>query len=296
MSKMFLSVLKKNQFLIGSKTVALLIITFSLTSCSKDGETTYPQFNKEIVQLPTHQLTAHKSSSNSTYLVILESGLGDDHSIWNSHHLAEKIAQKSDVVMYDRANYGESDSGPNPRNIDQLRIELEYVINHFSNGRKVILIGHSLGGLIIRDYAIKNPTKTAGLLFVDPTHEQYNNPTQELEDYMYTLFSQNFGSNFGGTLEIQQLIEDLQYTSSLPNLPDVPMIVLTSMKHDENNNNSDATYNLTREDWYNAHETLGNSISDFTHIGTTNSGHYIMTEESNLFLENFDLLFSKINN
>lgn len=295
MLKTFQSTIKKNRFASIFKIAAALIISITFGSCSKDNNNTYPDFSQEIVSLSTHQLTAYKSFHNSNYLVILESGLGDNHSIWNTHRLAEKIAQKSDVVLYDRAGYGNSGSGINPRNINQLRLELESIVNHFSNGRKVILIGHSLGGLIIRDFAIKNPTKTAGLLFIDPTHEQYNNPTQELEDELFSIFNSNFGPNFGGTLEVQQLIEDLQYCSNLPVLPDVPTIVLTSMKHDSTNNYSDAIYNSTREVWFQSHETLGNNLTDFTHIGTVKSGHYIMREEPTLFLNNFNLLLSKLN-
>ncbi len=70
------------------------------------------------------------------------------------------------MVIYDRAGIGKSETGPNPRNIERLSAELDSVINNF----KVILVGHSLGGLIIRDYAIKNPEKTGTMLFVDPTH------------------------------------------------------------------------------------------------------------------------------
>jgi pimeloyl-ACP methyl ester carboxylesterase len=55
--------------------------------------------------------------------------------------------------------------------INKLRSELEIVIDLFSNGTKVILIGHSLGGMIIRDFAIKTPSKIAALRFVDASHE-----------------------------------------------------------------------------------------------------------------------------
>jgi pimeloyl-ACP methyl ester carboxylesterase len=190
--------------------------------------------------------------------------------------------------MYDRAGYGQSENGPGPRNIDRLRSELDSVINKFSNGRKVILIGHSLGGMIIRDYAVKNPFKTAALLFIDPSHEFYNHPSQAEEDMLYDASKNANGANFGGTLEAREFIEDLQYVSTLASLPNVPVIVLTSMQLDATHSSSD------KQIWYNAHELLKNGVTDFTHIATTNSGHYIMIDEPTLVIDNFKLLISKL--
>jgi len=274
--------------------LSLLIGLACLSSCDKNDDKLNVSFNENSVQLSTHKLETYNVETNSKYLIIFESGLGDDHSVWQSNNVAEKISKKMDVVLYDRGGYGKSTVDNNPRNIERLRSELEQVIDKYANGRKVILVGHSLGGLIIRDYAIKNPGRIAGLLFVDPSHENYNQPSQSVEDLIYNSFSSSYGVNFGGTKEVRELIEDFAYTSLLPNLPNVPVIVLTSMKQDQANKTSDETYNKTREDWYNAHDQLKNGVTDFTHIQTTKSGHYIMKEEPDLIVNNIDLLIARI--
>ena len=256
-------------------------------SCKKKNDTT-PAFTETKIDLTTHKLMSFSTIKNSKYLVVFESGLGNDHSVWSNSTVAAQISSNTDVLMYDRAGYGQSENGPNPRNIERLRSELESVINKFSNGRKVILIGHSLGGMIIRDYAIKNPLKTAALLFIDPSHEFYNHPSQADEDMLYEASQNASGANFGGTLEVREFIEDLQYTSTLPNLPNVPVIVLTSMKGDATHSSSDM------QTWYNAHELLKNGVTDFTHIATIKSGHFIMVDEPNLVIDNFRLLISKL--
>lgn len=271
-----------------TKIAISIIISFFYSSCSKDENQSSPTFTESQISLSTHKLTAYSIIQNSKYLVVFEAGLGDDHSVWNEKKLPTQIYSKSDVVVYDRAGYGKSEVGPNPRNIGRLRSELESVINQFSRGRKVILIGHSLGGMIIRDYAIKNPTKIAGLLFIDPSHENYNQPTQADEDFIYNYFNSNYGAIFGGTLEARELIENSQYTSTLPNLPNIPVIVISSMKVDTDHSISD------RQLWFGAHETLKNGVTDFIHIATTNSGHYIMNDEPNLVINNFNLLLSKL--
>lgn len=273
--------------------ISLLVSLLLVTSCSKDKDEKN-SFNEDFVEFSTHRLKTYSVETNSNYLIVFESGLGDDHSVWQTENVAENIGNKMDVVIYDRGGYGKSTIDNNPRNIDRLRTELESVIDKYSNDRKVILVGHSLGGLIIRDYAIKNPNKIAALLFVDPSHEYYNQPSQEVEDLIFNTFTDAYGSKFGGTKEVKELIEDFAYSSSLPNLPNVPVVVLTSMKNDKANTTADQTYNKTRQDWYKAHELLKNGITDFTHIQTTNSGHYIMKEEPNLVIDNLNLLISKL--
>lgn len=262
-------------------------ILMLFASCSKD-DVQEIKFIESKVTFPTHNLSAYSILKNSNYLVVFESGLGDSHSVWNEKNIPLKIHTKVDVVTYDRAGYENSEVGPSPRNIDRLRSELENVVNQFSNGRKVILIGHSLGGMIIRDYAIKNPTKIAGLMFIDPSHEHYNQPTQSDEDLIFNFFNSDYGATFGGTLEARELIEDSQYTSSLPNLPNIPVVVISSMKLDAEHSASD------RQLWFDAHEMLKNGVTDFTHITTINSGHYIMNDEPNLVITNFNLLLSKL--
>ena len=268
------------------KIVLMALATILLvTSCKNANEAT-PAFTETRINLTTHKLASFSAIQNTRYLVVFESGLGNDHTVWNA--VASKINRDFDVLMYDRAGYGESENGPTPRDIARLRGELESVINKFSNGRKVILIGHSLGGLIIRDYAIKNPLKTAALLFVDPSHEFYNRPSQDQEDALFEASKNANGANFGGTLEAREFIEDLQYTSTLPSLPNVPVIVLTSMQVDANQSSSD------KQIWYQAHELLKNDITDFTHITTTKSGHFIMIDEPSLIIDNFKSLISKL--
>jgi pimeloyl-ACP methyl ester carboxylesterase len=260
----------------------------SLVASCKNTNDPNPVFTETKISLITHKLYSFSVIKKSKYLVVFESGLGDNHEVWTKKAVASQISNESDVLLYDRAGYGQSENGPGQRNIERLRSELDSLINQFSNGRKVILIGHSLGGMIIRDYAVKNPLKTAALLFVDPSHEFYNKPSQAEEDMLYEATKNANGANYGGTQEARELIEDLQYVSKLPSLPNVPVIVLTSMQVDAGNSAS------ARQTWYDAHELLKNGVTDFTHIATAKSGHHIMIDEPALIIENFRLLISKL--
>ncbi len=274
-----------------------LFISFCVVSCSNDSTTATQPYTETDVDLGTHKLRTYQVQHQSKYLVVFESGLGDGHLAWNPSGTAAEInelaqAVGSDILLYDRAGYGNSGISHTARNIDRLRSELEQIIQQKAQGRKVILVGHSLGGMIIRDYAIKNPTKVAALLFVDSMHEGYNNPA--VEDYIYQAMYTQFGVDFGGTLEARELAEDIAYGALLPQLPNVPVVALTSMKDDATSEQSDLLNGASRQQWYQAHEQLGNGLSDFTHIATVNSGHYIQLEEPELVIENILLLLSKL--
>lgn len=268
------------------KLFAFLTVLFILVSCKKD-KSPEVSFNESTLQLSTHNLATYSIGLNSKYLVVFESGLGNDHSIWQARGVAEEIGAKTDVVIYDRAGYGKSTIDHTARDINRLRIELQSVVDKYANGRKVILVGHSLGGMVIRDFAIKNPGMVAALLFVDPSHESILRLTQEAEDILYNSINSSNGTDFGGTKETRQLIEDAQYMATLPNLPDVPVVVLTGMKSDPGSMGN-------TQDLYKAHELLKSGVTDFTHIQDTNSGHFIMIDNPGLIIERFKLLISKL--
>lgn len=273
--------------------LTFIIYALFFVSCSDDDKKDSPEYPGTQIDLGTHKLMTYNVSKQSKYLVVFESGLGNDHRSWYSTGKSSEILSisdflDSDVLLYDRAGYGKSESDTEPRNISKLSSELEKVIDKFANNRKVVLVGHSLGGLIIRDFAIKNHEKVAGLVFVDASHEKYNHYSQSQIDSFYNTFKADYGANSGIALETLQLIPDFKYMEGLPNLPDVPVIAITSMKIDAEHDSAD------RQLWYDSNESLKAGVKDFTHIKTTKSGHFIQLDEPELVLGNIRLLLSKL--
>jgi len=268
----------------------ITIVAVALVSCHK--KDIAPEYPGTVVDLGTYKLMAYSASKQSKYLVVFESGLGNDHTAWYSTGKSTEILSIStfldaNVLLYDRAGYGKSGINTEPATINNLTKELEAVVDKFANGRKVLLVGHSLGGFIIRDYAIKNPKKVAGLVFVDTSHEKYGRPSQGLIDSSYIAFKTAYGANSGIASETLQLTEDFKYMEGLPHLPDVPVIAITSMKIEANHTAADMQLR------YQAVESLKVGLKDFTHITTLKSGHFIQLEEPELVLGNIKLLLSK---
>jgi len=273
------------------KKLLWLAIPLVVMSCKKDPVKRDLYVNGKV-SIGSYSLSTYNiPKSNAKYLAVFETGLGDYSKIWIDSKVPDSIQANLDVVLYDRAGYNTSTAAPAPRDVNKMRGDLEQIVNKFANGRKVIFVAHSLSGYIVRDYAIKNPAKVAAILFVDPSHEMYNGlMDQPLEDLIYNSFKNLYGANFGGTMEARELIEDAQYMSALPNLPNIPVTVLTSMKIDASQGQDAADRQL----WYTAHEALKTGLTDFSHFTTTTSGHYIMKTEPEFVISKLRALVTKL--
>jgi pimeloyl-ACP methyl ester carboxylesterase len=107
--------------------------------------------------------------------VVLDAGLGDDGLIWSG--VQPELAKTTRVCSYDRPGFGWSDALPPPRDADRIAGELHALLSAAKIEGPIVLMGHSLAGIYIRDYAARYPTDVAGLIFVDAsTPAQDQNP------------------------------------------------------------------------------------------------------------------------
>jgi pimeloyl-ACP methyl ester carboxylesterase len=97
--------------------------------------------------------------------IVLEAGGGNDGMTWVG--IQPKLALHTQVCSYDRAGTGWSDSGPSPRDADHVATDLHGLLASAHIHTPVVLMGHSMGGLFIRDYAAHYPAEVAGLVFED---------------------------------------------------------------------------------------------------------------------------------
>lgn len=100
-------------------------------------------------------------------VALLESGLGS--GAWSWRTVQPQMAKMTRVCSYDRAGYGASDEAKDSRDIDALAADLAVVAKAVGQGKPVVLVGHSLGGPIVRQFAYHHPRMVAGLVLVDPS-------------------------------------------------------------------------------------------------------------------------------
>jgi pimeloyl-ACP methyl ester carboxylesterase len=109
------------------------------------------------------------SAGTGSPTIVLEAGLGDTAESWG--RVFPAIANFSRVVAYDRAGSGGSDAGPGPRSYAQIANELHTALQRAGIPPPYVLVGHSLGGALIRGYQHLFPAEVVGMVFVDPVTE-----------------------------------------------------------------------------------------------------------------------------
>jgi pimeloyl-ACP methyl ester carboxylesterase len=206
-------------------------------------------------------LALHQSGTGGPAVVVVPGAglIGLDYL--NIHNLASEFTTS---LLYDRAGTGWSDPIELPRTAAEVTDELQRLLRAAGVPAPYLLVGHSLGGFYVRRYAQRFPGEVAGLLLLDPGHEDYyaHMPKKTLFTrlrngvallHLFMHFKQFYRGQFGRMFaEWPDSIRDLlieyhlgSWRKSLQerknedklfdevrhggDLPDVPLIVLTAM-------------------------------------------------------------------
>jgi pimeloyl-ACP methyl ester carboxylesterase len=102
--------------------------------------------------------------------VVLESGLLHGAQDWVL--VQPEVSKFTRVCSYDRAGYGWSQYRSGPRTSTEIAQELAAALEAAGERPPHILVGHSLGGILVRRFAVLYPGKVAGMVLVDSSHEQ----------------------------------------------------------------------------------------------------------------------------
>ena len=101
--------------------------------------------------------------------VVLEAGMNCGAESWQQ--VMPLLTPHVRVAAYDRAKLGGSTPAPGPAAIDRQIDDLASVITGLGAG-PCVLAGHSWGGMLVQLLAFRRPDLAAGLVLVDPGHEE----------------------------------------------------------------------------------------------------------------------------
>lgn len=100
--------------------------------------------------------------------VILEAGGGDSAATWG---LVQSGGDRDyRVCSYDRANLGRSDPAPKPRTFQDMSSDLHAMLLNAGIAGPYILVGHSMGGMLVRVFRDQYPDEVVGLVLVESAH------------------------------------------------------------------------------------------------------------------------------
>ena len=123
----------------------------------------------QLLDVGGHRLHIHcVGTPGDAPPVLIEAGLGLSSSYF--HWIQTNLARSTKVCTYDRAGLGWSDESNRPREVGDVVEQLHALLDAAGVERPLVLAGHSIGAIILREYVARHPGEVAGLAFLDGSH------------------------------------------------------------------------------------------------------------------------------
>jgi pimeloyl-ACP methyl ester carboxylesterase len=123
-----------------------------------------------LVDIGGHKLHIHCVGPTTAPLtVVFESGGGGSSKDWS--RVRDLLPAQVRTCAYDRAGSGWSEPGPSPRTLHQEVFELHTLLEAAKIPGPFVLVGQSIGGLLVRLYTEQYGSNVVGMVLVDPAHE-----------------------------------------------------------------------------------------------------------------------------
>ena len=131
----------------------------------------FAQVGEQKIHLAREPFSGQPATNNQVPVIILMHGFGASTFSWRD--VMKPLSTAGDVIAYDRPAFGFSDrpvtwTGENPYGFAGNMEILKSLINQYAKDRKVILVGHSAGGLLAGEFARTNPQLVQKLVLVAP--------------------------------------------------------------------------------------------------------------------------------
>lgn len=236
----------------------------------------------------------HKVLSGSGQpTVIFESGLGTPLNNWD--RIVAGISDQYQTLAYDRRGIGVSPDTEEPRTIENLVKDLRGLIQESQIEGPIVLVGHSLGGHIVRKYQALYPDQVLGLFLIDPTNEYlydevFKAMPAEAADSMKAAWDQNFKhQDLGIYREWQEAYAIDDHMRSYPLPENIPVTILASYQQNAflTPTNAQIKERLLA-DWAYGKDNV-------KILNTSNSGHYIHLGEPEWVVEELKRFLNKLN-
>ncbi|SFK75069.1 alpha/beta fold hydrolase [Rhodanobacter glycinis] len=162
-----------NKMHLKAGSALLLVMAFCQTQATEASHATatqrmpdsYAQAAK-LIDLGHGRHLNLRCSGNGPQTVLLEAGALADSSTW--FKVQPLLAAHARVCAYDRAGFGFSSEGPLPRNLDADVSDLHALIQRAGLATPLVMVGHSLGSNIVRQYASRYPENVSAMVLLDP--------------------------------------------------------------------------------------------------------------------------------
>ncbi len=118
-----------------------------------------------LVSIGERKLHVYEQGSGPV-AVVFEAGIAASSLSWSL--VQRPVAEFARTISYDRAGFGWSDGAGSHATAADAAQDLGRMLDAVVGQERVILVGHSFGGLITRVFQQQRPERVAGLVLVDP--------------------------------------------------------------------------------------------------------------------------------
>lgn len=148
--------------------ICILASLVRISAAQQSGNVSQPFPLGRLVDVGGHRLHLN-CTGKGRYTVVAEAGASDFSFDWSL--VQTGVERFTRICTYDRAGYAWSEAGPLPRTMRQISYELHNALLKAGVKPPFVLVGQSLGGLIIRVFAEQYPKEVAGMVLVDSANE-----------------------------------------------------------------------------------------------------------------------------
>jgi pimeloyl-ACP methyl ester carboxylesterase len=251
----------------------------------------------QLVDVGGHRLHINCTGTGSPTVVIV-AGAGDWSTTWGGV-VQPEAAKTTRVCTYDRTGLGWSDAASLPGDAAQFARELHTLLQNANVPGPYVMVGHSLGGFVVRIFAHDYASEVAGVVLIDSMNPKQvsqslsNSLAQQYsfqallarfgigrllvklpsiapsmpagEEAYYPLYIRP-GSLQASSKEYQALPASAAEAAAVKSFDDLPLIVLTAKLNDN-------------PGWPEWQMELLQLSSNSQHLFAENSGHTIQRDE-----------------
>lgn len=159
----------------------LLVLTLLLVTTTAQAETSWPQMASSKDGTPI----AYTSYGSGGTTLVFVHGWSGDARYWQSQ--VPSFSNRYHVVTLDLAGHGHSGMNRTRYTMQAFGEDVQAVVEAI-DARRVVLIGHSMGGSVVAEAARLMPERVIGLIGVDTLENiEYPLTTEELEQMVAPL-------------------------------------------------------------------------------------------------------------
>ena len=253
--------------------------------------------------------------------VMLESGYGSNADVWDTAALESAggassgamavlpgVAGFTRVCAYDRPgtmidadHRSRSDPAPMPRTAADAVADLHALIDTAGIPGPYVLVGHSLGGAIVRLYAATYPDEIAGMVLVEASHEEQNVRQQAaMTAEQWAAFERTVEAVTRPEddpdverMDVDASFDQLRAATAAHPLPPLPLVVLTRglpasddfPPEAKSALPSDFPWDAYDAVWLELQDELATLAPDARHVIASRSAHYIQVNQPELVIE-----------